>query len=141
MGLQKEHMVFADLSTLPAFAAYFGLGVLFLAVFCTVHIWLTPQREMALIKHGNQAAAISLAGAVIGFVMPLASALAHSVNLLDLAIWGGVALIVQWLTHQVIHLLIRDLATQIEEDNRAVAIFAAVIAMAVGLVNAAAMTW
>ena len=134
-------MVLPDLSTLPAFAAYFGLGVLFLAVFCTVHIWLTPQREIALIRHGNQAAAISLGGALIGFVMPLASALAHSVNLLDLALWGLVAMIVQWLAHQAIHLLIRDLATQIEEDNRAVAIFAAVIAMAVGLVNAAAMTW
>ena len=130
-----------DLSTLPAFAAYFGLGVLFLAIFCTVHIWLTPQREIALIRHGNQAAAISLGGAVIGFIAPLVSAMSHSVNLVDLALWGLVALIVQWLAHQAIHLLIRDLATQIEEDTRAVAIFAAVIAMAVGLVNAAAMTW
>ena len=134
-------MVLPDLSTLPAFAAYFGLGVLFLAIFCTVHIWLTPQREMALIRHGNQAAAISLGGALIGFVLPLASAMAHSVNLLDLAVWGLVALIVQWLAHQLIRLLIHDLATQIEEDNRAVAIFAAVVAIAVGLVNAAAMTW
>ena len=62
-------------------------------------------------------------------------------SLVDLALWGLVALIVQWLAHQAIHLLIRDLATQIEGYNRAVAIFAAVIAVAVGLVNAAAMTW
>lgn len=96
---------------------------------------------MALIRHGNQAAAISLGGAVLGFIAPLVSAMSHSVNLLDLALWGLVALVVQWLAHQAIHLLIRDLATQIEEDNRAVAIFAAVIAVAVGLVNAAAMTW
>jgi len=141
MGRTGDDMVLPDLSTLPAFAAYFGLGVLFLAIFCTVHIWLTPQREMALIRHGNQAAAISLGGALIGFVLPLASAMAHSVNLLDLAVWGLVALIVQWLAHQLIRLLIHDLATQIEEDNRAVAIFAAVVAIAVGLVNAAAMTW
>lgn len=130
-----------DLSTLPAFAAYFGLGVLFLAIFCTVHIWLTPQRELALIRHGNQAAAISLGGAVLGFVAPLASAMAHSVSLLDLALWGLVALIVQWLTHWVVRLLIHDLAAQIEADNRAVAGFAAVLAVAVGMVNAAAMTW
>ncbi len=140
MGWTGEVML-PDLSTLPAFAAYFGLGVLFLVVFCTVHIWLTPQREIALIRHGNQAAAISLGGALIGFVLPLASAMAHSVSLVDLALWGLVALIVQWLAHQAIHLLIRNLATQIEEDNRAVAIFAAVVAIAVGLVNAAAMTW
>ena len=140
MGWTGEVML-PDLSTLPAFAAYFGLGVLFLVVFCTVHIWLTPQREIGLIRHGNQAAAISLGGALIGFVLPLASAMAHSVSLVDLALWGLVALIVQWLAHQAIHLLIRNLATQIEEDNRAVAIFAAVVAIAVGLVNAAAMTW
>jgi len=52
-----------------------------------------------------------------------------------------VALIVQWLTHLVVRLLIHDLAVQIEADNRAVAGFAAVLALAVGLVNAAAMTW
>lgn len=140
MGWTGDVML-PDLSTLPAFAAYFGLGVLFLVVFCTVHIGLTPQREIVLIRHGNQAAAISLGGALIGFVLPLASAMAHSVNLIDLALWGLVALIVQWLAHQAIHLLIRNLATQIEEDNRAVAIFAAVVAIAVGLINAAAMTW
>jgi len=52
-----------------------------------------------------------------------------------------VALIVQWLAHLVIRLLIHDLATQVEQDNRAAAIFAAAVAIAVGLVNAAAMTW
>lgn len=130
-----------DLSTLPAFAAYFGLGVLFLAVFCTVHIWLTPQRELALIRHGNQAAAISLAGALLGFVAPLASAISHSVSLIDLALWGVVAMIVQWLAHVAMRLLIHDLAAQVESDNRAVAVLAAAVAIGVGLVNAAAMTW
>lgn len=130
-----------DLSTLPAFAAYFGLGVVFLAIFCTVLVWLTPQREFALIRQGNQSAAISLGGALLGFVAPLASAMSHSVSLLDLALWGLVALIVQWLTHLVVRMLIHDLAQQIEADNKAVAGFAAVLALAVGLVNAAAMTW
>lgn len=130
-----------DLSTLPAFAAYFGLGVLLLAMFCTVHIWLTPQRELALIRHGNQAAAISLAGALLGFVVPLASAMSHSVSLMDLALWGVVAMIVQWLAHVVMRVLIHDLAAQVESDNRAVAVFAAAVAIGVGLINAAAMTW
>lgn len=129
-----------DLSTLPAFAAYFGFGVCFLAIFCTVHIWLTPQRELELIRHGNQAAAISFAGAMLGFVAPLASAIAHSVSLQDLAVWGVVALVVQWLAHLAARLLIHDLAGQIESDNRAVAVLAAAVAVAVGVVNAAAMT-
>ncbi|MFC4526862.1 DUF350 domain-containing protein [Dyella halodurans] len=129
-----------ELSTLPAFAAYFGFGVCFLALFCTVHIWLTPQRELELIRHGNQAAAISLVGALLGFAAPLASAMAHSVSMLDLAVWGVVALVVQWLAHVAMRLLIHDLAAQIESDNRAVAVLAAGVAVAVGVVNAAAMT-
>jgi putative membrane protein len=135
-----EVTVLPDLSTLPAFAAYFGFGVCFLAIFCTVHIWLTPQRELELIRHGNQAAAISLAGALLGFVAPLASAIAHSVSLPDLAVWGAVALVVQWLAHVAMRVLIHDLAGQIESDNRAVAVLAAGVAVAVGVVNAAAMT-
>ena len=130
-----------DFSTLPAFAAYFGLGVLFFAVFCTVHIWLTPQREMLLIRHGNQSAAISLAGALIGFVAPPVSAIAHSVSLADLALWGVVAMVVQWLAHSAVRLVIHDLARHVEEDNRAVAVLAAAVAIGVGLINAAAMTW
>ena len=142
MGVSTgESTVLPDLSTLPAFAAYFGLGVLWLTVFCTVHIWLTPQREIALIRHGNQAAAISLGGALLGFVAPLVSAIAHSVSLLDLALWGLVASLVQWLAHLAMRLLVHDLGMQIETDNRAVAVFTAVVALAVGLINAAAMTW
>jgi putative membrane protein len=37
--------------------------------------------------------------------------------------------------------LIHDLAARIEADNRAVAVFAAAVAVSVGLINAAAMTW
>jgi len=133
--------VLSNLSTLPAFVAYFALGICFLAVFCTVYIWITPQRELALIRRGNLAAAISLGGALLGFVQPLASAIAHSVSLSDLAVWGIVALVVQWLVHLGIRLLIGDLRAQIEADNRSVAVFAAVAAISVGAVNAAAMTW
>jgi putative membrane protein len=105
------------------------------------YFWITPQREMALIREGNLAAAISLAGAAIGFVQPLASAIAHSVNLLDLALWGAVAWAVQLLTHFVLRLMIRDLRQQIEADVRSVALFVAVVAACVGAINAAAMTY
>jgi putative membrane protein len=77
----------------------------------------------------------------LGFVAPLASAIAHSVSLIDLALWGVVAMIVQWLAHVAMRVLIHDLAAQIESDNRAVAVLAAAVAVGVGLVNAAAMTW
>ncbi|MDF3983455.1 DUF350 domain-containing protein [Luteibacter sp. PPL201] len=130
-----------DLFTLPAFVAYLGLGLVYFVAFVISYIWITPQREMALIREGNLAAAISLGGAAIGFVLPLASAIAHSVSLVDLALWGGVAWAVQLLTHLALRLLVRDLPGRIEADVRSVAVFVAVIAACVGAINAAAMTY
>ncbi|QDE41404.1 DUF350 domain-containing protein [Luteibacter pinisoli] len=134
-------MIVSDLFTLPAFVAYLALGAFYFVAFIVTYIWITPQREMALIREGNLAAAISLAGAAIGFVQPLASAIAHSVNPLDLALWGAVAWAVQLLTHFILRLTIRDLRQQIEADVRSVALFVAVVAACVGAINAAAMSY
>jgi len=134
-------VIVSDLFTLPAFVAYLALGVLYFVAFLVTYIWITPQREMALIRDGNLAAAISLGGAAIGFVQPLASAIAHSVSLLDLALWGLVAWAVQLLTHFVLRLVVRDLRSKIEGDVRSVALFVAVVAACVGGINAAAMSY
>lgn len=141
-ALYKEaFVILPDLFTLPAFVAYLGLGILYFIAFIVTYIWITPQREMALISDGNLAAAISLSGAAIGFVLPLASAIAHSVNLLDLALWGGVAWVVQLLTHLVLRLVVRDLRGKIEANLCSVALFVAMVATCVGALNAAAMTY
>lgn len=134
-------MIVSDLFTLPAFVAYLALGALYFVAFVVTYIWITPQREMALIRDGNLAAAISLGGAAIGFVQPLASAIAHSVSLLDLALWGFVAWVVQLLTHFILRLVVRDIREKIEADVRSVALFVAVVAVCVGAINAAAMTY
>lgn len=134
-------MIVSDLFTLPAFVAYLALGILYFVAFLVTYVWITPQREMALIRDGNLAAAISLGGAAIGFVQPLASAIAHSVNLLDLALWGLVAWAVQLLTHFLLRFVVRDLRGKIEGDVRSVALFVAVVAACVGAINAAAMSY
>ncbi|SFW68400.1 MULTISPECIES: DUF350 domain-containing protein [Luteibacter] len=134
-------MIVSDLFTLPAFVAYLALGAVYFVAFLVTYIWITPQREMALIRDGNLSAAISLGGAAIGFVQPLASAIAHSVNLLDLALWGLVAWVVQLLTHFVLRVIVRDLRAKIEQDVRSVALFVAVVAACIGAINAAAMTY
>lgn len=134
-------MIESDLFTLPAFVAYLALGVFYFVAFVVTYIWITPQREMALIREGNLSAAISLGGAAIGFVQPLASAIAHSVSLVDLALWGLVAWAVQLLTHFVLRLIVRDLRARIEADVRSVALLVAIVAACVGTLNAAAMTY
>lgn len=130
-----------SLATLPAFLEYFALAIALTLAFLLAYVWATPHREYALIRANNLAAATSFGGALIGFALPLASAISHSVSLADCAIWGVIALIVQILTFFAARLLITDLPSRIERDERAAAIFVAALSIGVGLLNAACMTY
>jgi putative membrane protein len=130
-----------SLALLPAFLGYFALAIALAVAFCAVYVWATPHKEYALIRANNVAAAISFAGSFVGFTIPLASAIAHSVGLVDCAIWGAIALIVQILAFFAARLALADLPARIERDERAAAVFAAALSIGVGLLNAACMTY
>ena len=61
---------------LPDFAAYFGMGLGFMVLYVVLYLYATPHREITLIRGDNLPAAIVLAGALLGFAVPLASACA-----------------------------------------------------------------
>ncbi|MFC4821110.1 DUF350 domain-containing protein [Dokdonella ginsengisoli] len=130
-----------SLATLPNFLAYFALAIVLAVLFLVVYVWITPHRELALIRADKPAAAISFGGAFLGFVIPLASAISQSVGLVDCAVWGLVALIVQALTFFAVRLLLPDLPARIERDERAAAILVAALSIGVGVLNAACMTY
>ena len=65
-----------SLQGLGSFLAYFGAAVLAEAVFLALYMRVTPHDEAKLIGAGNAAAAISLGGAMLGFTLPVASAVA-----------------------------------------------------------------
>ena len=88
-------MVATSLTNFPNFVAYFVGASILTALFVALYMRLTPQRELALIRAGNVAAAIALDGALLGFVIPLASVIAHSASLVDVVVWGVIAMIVQ----------------------------------------------
>jgi putative membrane protein len=96
---------------------------------------------LPLIRRGNVSASILFGGTLLGFALPLASAMAHSVNLLDLAIWGAIAGIVQGIASLILRVLIRDLYAHIEADRVSVAITMASLKLAMGLLNAAAVVY
>lgn len=129
-----------SLSGLPAFISYFATAGALLALFLLIYLFITPYREIALIRAGNAAAA-SLSGALLGFVLPLASAIAHSVGLLDMAIWGLIALIVQLLAYLAARLLLPGLTTAIPAGQIASGVLTGALALAVGILNAACMTY
>lgn len=134
-------MLTQSLAGLPAFLSYFAAAIGLLALFLLAYIFITPYREIALIRQGNPAAAASLGGAILGFVLPLASAITHSIGLLDMAVWGLVALVVQLLVYLAARLLLPELIRDIPAGRTATGVFLGALSVAVGILNAACMTY
>ena len=64
----------------PNFVRYVVVGFALAALFLWIYVLITPWREFALIRAGNSAAATALVGALLGFCLPLANTIAHSVE-------------------------------------------------------------
>ncbi len=125
----------------PAFLLYFVLALILLALFVAIYVRVTPYREIALIREGNIAASISLSGALIGLVLPLASAIAHSVSPLDMVAWGVIALVVQLIVYAVTSRLVPRFREAIEAGRAAPATLLAVLSVSAGILNAASMSY
>ncbi|MFA7348016.1 MAG: DUF350 domain-containing protein [Desulfurivibrionaceae bacterium] len=130
-----------NLPGLANFAVYFGISVLLLVAFAVLYSRVTPYREFTLIADGNEAAAYSFTGALIGFALPLGSAIAHSVALADMVLWGIVALVVQILTFLMVRVIFPNLVADIPANKVSKGIFLGAVSIAVGILNAACMTY
>jgi putative membrane protein len=119
---------------------YFGMAIAAVVVFVTIYVMVTPHHEFRLIRQGNTAAAISLAGAIAGYTVPLAKAVSQSQRVSDMLIWSAVALVAQLIAYGVTRLILPQLSDDVKEAKIAPAVFLAAIAVSVGMLNAAAMT-
>jgi len=124
----------------PILMMHSSVTIAMLVAGVLLYIWITPWDEMALIRAGNTAAAISLGGAIIGLAIPLAFAMAASVSVYEILIWGLVTLLLQIIAFRVADLLLRDLPTRIEAGEIGAATLLVSIKLAVAAVNAAAVS-
>jgi putative membrane protein len=128
------------LAALPHFLAYFAAAVALAVAFLFVYAMITPHKEFALIRDGNSAAATQLTGTFLGFAVPVAIVIGHSVSIPDMLLWGGVAAIVQLLTFFVIsRLLFRAISQRITDQCTASGIFVGGMGLGVGILQAACM--
>ena len=124
------------ISNLPAFASFFLTAIMLMLVFLAIYVKITPYNELALIRAGNEAAAVSLGGAVIGFALPIAVSVAVSHNLYAMIGWGVVASVVQLLAFIAARLALPRLNESIPQGKMASGIFLASLAIGVGILNA-----
>ncbi|MBL8700511.1 MAG: DUF350 domain-containing protein [Alphaproteobacteria bacterium] len=123
----------ALLTQFVAAAAIYGAGI-------AVYVRLTPFHELPLIRKGNTAAAITLAGALIGLAIPIAATLSGSLSVPDILVWGAVSTLLQALAFGAANLMLRGLPAAVERGDVAAAIVGAAVQIGVGILNAGAMS-
>jgi putative membrane protein len=133
-------MVLQSLQGLPAFVAYFCLTVVAVIAYLAVYMRITPYNEFDLIRSNVPGAAVALGLSLLGFALPLASAVAHAANLVDCAIWAVIALIVQIGVFFAIRIPVPDLSRRIAAGEMASAIWLGLASLTAGLLSAASMT-
>merc|ERR1712098_601978 len=136
MGVNKKGItmdtIMQSLAGLDNFALYFGLSIVFLFIFKLVYALVTPHDEWKLVKEEkNVAAAIGLG-----------SAASNSVAVVDFAIWALVAVIAQSLAFAILRFsFMPKIAERINNNEVSAGVMLASMSIAVGLLNAACMTY
>lgn len=128
------------LAGLPVLLAQLAVTTGLFGVGLVVYVWLTPYRELKLLREGNVAAAIVIVGEMLALVVPLAAMLAHSVNVPDILMWGIITIILQLIAAGAVALVVRHLPAAIERGEIAPALVLAGAQISAGILNAAAMS-
>src|SRR5262245_60108140 len=133
--------VTSSLSGLPLFLAYFCLSLVVTSAYLYVYTSITPHDEFELIRKNVPGAAVSLGLSLLGFALPVASAVAHAANLIDCIIWSVIALIVQVIIYYLVRIPVPDISKRIAAGELAPAIWLGLSSATGGLLSAASMTW
>ena len=134
-------MILQSLAGLPAFLVYFCTGVVAVVAHLFVYTRVTPHDEFQLIRHNMPSAAIALGLSLLGFVLPVVSAIAHAANIVDCLIWSMIALVVQIIVYFLVRIPVPNLSARIAAGEMASAIWLGLASLAAGALNAASMIY
>jgi putative membrane protein len=126
-------------SGLPVLLLQFVICIVMLVLGVAVYTKVTPFHERELLQEGNIAAATVLSGAVVALAIPLAALLATTRAVLDIVVWGIVAILLQLVTVVIVSHLLRRMRLSIDDGNVAAALPIMAAQLAIALLNAAGM--
>ena len=134
-------MILQFLAGLPAFLVYFCTAIVAIVAYLLVYTRITPHNEFQLIRDNDPAAAVALGLSLLGFTLPVVSAIAHSANVLDCLVWALVGLIVQVIVFYLVRVPVPNLSARIASGELAPAIWLGLSSIAAGALNAASMIY
>lgn len=112
--------------------AYLATALVLLALSVTIYIWTTPYRELALVRAGNVAAALSLGGATLGLALPIGSAIFFTHDFGEMLLWAAIGCFMQLILFQ----LMRKQTKDIENGNVAAGLLLACLSLSTGVLVA-----
>src|SRR6195952_4525662 len=115
-------MILQSLAGLPAFLVYFCTALVAVVAFLFVYTRVTPHDEFQLIRDNVPSAALALGLSLLGFVLPVVSAIVHSANVVDCLIWSVIALIVQIAVYFAVRIPVPNLSDRIAAGGLAPAV-------------------
>ena len=129
--------MFADL---PLYLAFLGTALALFVAALGVYIMITAHNENRLIRAGNKAAAYAFGGTAIGMAIVLYGTASSTFVVMELAGWGAIGLIGQLLVYFVASLIIPGLKEGLEEDRTSYGILLGSLSIAMGILNAGALS-
>ena len=127
-------------TSLFEFLIFFVVAVVLTILFVLIYTRITRHNEIDLIKNNSVAASVAFSGSLIGFGLPLASTIINSVTVVEMVLWGIIALVVQVLTYLLIRLPMPRISERIEANEVAAGIWLGSCSLVAGILNAASMT-
>ena len=123
----------------PVTLMHAGVTLLMLILGTTLYALMTPYKEIALIREGNSAAALSLGGVMVGLAIPLAISLTASTSVIEIMIWGAATIAVQLLVFRITDMILTGLPERIQDGEISAATLLVGAKLATALILAAAV--
>ena len=124
----------------PITLQHAAVTVFLLAMGAVLYAWLTPWKEISLIREGNSAAAVAFGGVLLGLAIPLAVSLAVSTSLIDIGLGGVATIVMQLLAFRIVDLVLTGLPQRIQDGEVPAAVLLVSAKIATALILAAALT-
>jgi putative membrane protein len=140
-------------SSILNFLIYVGVTVPMLGVGILFFVFTTPYSEFKLIREGSditdpakvgaaKAAAYDLGGKLVGQSLVLASAVYHSVGIVDLIVWGFVGIAFQIIVFYLFELFTPfKVLAEIPKGNVSVGLFSFFLSLTTGLLMASLISY
>lgn len=128
------------LAGVPVLLMHFLVTIVMLVVGITIYIWVTPHKDLKLVRDGNIAAGISLFGAILGIALPLSVSMSVSINISDIVVWGLLTVMIQLIAFRLVDALLQDLSARIEAGEISASLVLFGFKISVAIITSAAVS-